>query len=999
MIELSFTVNTQVLARTDSNTLASNSRQVHQCSFDFSSEWDGMEKIATFKKNGIVYNVMLDNDACIVPNEVLIDEKYSVFAVAVYGTNGTKTITSTAVIIPVQGGSNTDGVETEITPSMFEQIMGKILEIEQGEVSPEAVADAVNDYMEQHPIDALTEQECINLIAAYFLDHKNELKGDPGEPGAAGVTPIISATAEVGATVGIPSVTVTKSGTTEAPNFNFNFQNLKGEQGNPGSDGVTPIITANATVDNTSGNPSVAVTKSGTDASPVFNFAFTGLKGEAGQGCGGSSSNFDKFCDNIDVDYAFDSATNANYTVFRIYKNKLDGTKQYPFVRYKNMKSSLELAEEEGWFLTITGGLFDNTGSSPVHAPDGVVIENGEVLNNEVNVLHAGSYPLLIDSDGNLSYAQPDETGLDIMNNYNNIVSAVGGWQPIIVNYQPLGQLAPILQWSQNAQRMIIGQFGNGDYAVITCEGRNFDHSDGWTVPEAITICQKLGLKFAYNLDGGGSVESVLGVKQFNTIYENAKGRKLSTFIVFTGSTTFNPEIGTTLSSISATKTDKEYTVGDTLDISDLVVIANYSDGTHANVTSSATINTSSVDMTTAGTYSISVSYTQGGVTKTASISIVVSAPTVKTLTSISATKTQTSYGIGDTLSTSDIVVTAHYSDSTSANVTSSATIDTSDVDMSAQGTYLIVVSYTEDGITETTSISISVGEIVTDYNFLRGYTIGPNSEGTAMQAVSVNRRLTALTQTSNAMPIKVSNSSTRLGYMIPVPTNATAVTVTASSGYIPAIRLVTSGLADDYDPGWGSENVVMASFMPNRFQYLGVNVKNSGDTTIPTNVDTSSWNIRFTYAENRDYFVQTSYVTKEKTDGSMAVQSILATRATILSKVQNAAEVKGYTDTTKAKSATLGYLIPVPSAATSVTAYLPSDNAQSYRYIAGFSFWNIQNGVLKPAYNPGWGSETTTSATFTAGDYQYMCVNIKNSADSEISANAPINDWTVTFE
>jgi hypothetical protein len=379
----------------------------------------------------------------------------------------------------------------------------------------------------------------------------------------------------------------------------------------------------------------------------------------------------------------------------------------------------------------------------------------------------------------------------------------------------------------------------------------------------------------------------------------------------------------------------------------------------------------------------------------------VVSAPTVKTLTSISATKTQTSYGIGDTLSISDIVVTAHYSDSTSADVTSSATIDTSDVDMSAQGTYSIVVSYTEDGITKTTSISISVSEIVADYNFLRGYTLETNSDGTAMVATGVNKRLTALTQTTNAMPIKVNNSSTQLGYMIPVPTNATAVTVTVSSGYIPAIRLVTSDLTDDYNPGWASGNVAVASFMPNRFQYLGVNVKNSGNTTIPSDVDTSSWSIEFTPAENRDYFDQMGYPMNANTNNSMAVQTMSPKRAVILDKVQNAAEVKGYTDTTntEGKSATLGYLIPVPSTATSVTAYLPSDNAQSYRYIAGFSFWNIQNGVLKLVYNPGWGSETTTSTTFTAGDYQYMCVNIKNSANSEISANAPINDWTVTFE
>lgn len=48
--------------------------------------------------------------------------------------------------------------------------------------------------------------------------------------------------------------------------------------------GTTPVISATASVDNTSGVPAVSVTKSGTDAAPNFNFAFTGLKGQSGEG-------------------------------------------------------------------------------------------------------------------------------------------------------------------------------------------------------------------------------------------------------------------------------------------------------------------------------------------------------------------------------------------------------------------------------------------------------------------------------------------------------------------------------------------------------------------------------------------------------------------------------------------------------------------------------------------------------------------------------------------
>jgi len=143
-------------------------------------------------------------------------------------------------------------------------------------------------------------------------------QGPQGPTGADGVTPVITATATVDATSGTPTVQVSKTGTDAAPAFEFAFTGLKGEtgaqgpagatgeqgpkgdtgdtgatgpqgptgetgpQGPAGANGVTPVITATATVDATSGTPTVQVSKTGTDAAPAFEFAFTGLKGEAG---------------------------------------------------------------------------------------------------------------------------------------------------------------------------------------------------------------------------------------------------------------------------------------------------------------------------------------------------------------------------------------------------------------------------------------------------------------------------------------------------------------------------------------------------------------------------------------------------------------------------------------------------------------------------------------------------------------------------------------------
>lgn len=103
-------------------------------------------------------------------------------------------------------------------------------------------------------------------------------QGEPGPTGATGLpggfgTPVASI-AEDG---GSPSVLVTASGPNDAKVFNFQFNNIKGDKGDPAL-----LDTPIASVDDGTGVPSVELVTSGPDTYRQFDFRFHNLKGEQG---------------------------------------------------------------------------------------------------------------------------------------------------------------------------------------------------------------------------------------------------------------------------------------------------------------------------------------------------------------------------------------------------------------------------------------------------------------------------------------------------------------------------------------------------------------------------------------------------------------------------------------------------------------------------------------------------------------------------------------------
>lgn len=245
----------------------------------------------------------------------------------------------------------------------------------------------------------------------------------------------------------------------------------------------------------------------------------------------GSGVNMDEFLRNCTISYG--RYENTNYTCIRVFREKIDGTYQYPFVYAPygdkiSDKTPLDVARDGDWTLVINAA-----SGNPSY---GVIVQDGTIVKDTVTG-QVGAIPLTIDSNGDLGYATADADLNTLIN--AGIVSVTTGFGVILADYESveLPTIENISHYGQTVQRQIIGQFPNGDYAIITCEGRGFADSDGWTITQARAFCQNIGLKFAYNLDGGGSTAVIVGKKQLNTIYENETGRLRSTFIVFNGTT------------------------------------------------------------------------------------------------------------------------------------------------------------------------------------------------------------------------------------------------------------------------------------------------------------------------------------------------------------------------------------------------------------------------------------------------------------------------------
>lgn len=99
-MELMFEIKKQRIKRIDNNKVVADSRKYLYAIFNFSSDWDGLKKIALFRheRNDDIYEEHLENDSCYVPWEVI---QQSRFSVSVFAHLEDKLITTNILYVKV----------------------------------------------------------------------------------------------------------------------------------------------------------------------------------------------------------------------------------------------------------------------------------------------------------------------------------------------------------------------------------------------------------------------------------------------------------------------------------------------------------------------------------------------------------------------------------------------------------------------------------------------------------------------------------------------------------------------------------------------------------------------------------------------------------------------------------------------------------------------------------------------------------------------------------
>lgn len=163
-----------------------------------------------------------------------------------------------------------------------------------------------------------------------------------------------------------------------------------------------------------------------------------------------------------------------------------------------------------------------------------------------------------------------------------------------------------------------------------------------------------------------------------------------------------------------------EYFIGEALDLSGIVVIADYVDGTSADVTAQCTFSPNDgYVFNNVNEGAINISYSEDGFTRYAQTSVTVQESVLEEI-EVTTMPTKTEYEVYEHFNYSGIVITAKYTNGSTQVVTPDCTFDPENGTLVEEDTSTTVeVTYTENNITCNTSFELMINELNFDLRYV----------------------------------------------------------------------------------------------------------------------------------------------------------------------------------------------------------------------------------------------------------------------------------------
>jgi len=216
------------------------------------------------------------------------------------------------------------------------------------------------------------------------------------------------------------------------------------------------------------------------------------------------------------------------YTVTTLYDSASATTYQLTEIKAANIQLKMAIANQVegetgtefvkrmGCCIAFNGSMGIKNLPNGVRQPVGIQIVDGKIIQD----LRTKRYTLGIKENNQLVCYPPEYTAADILKDGTDF--ALTAFTPLIQNHRPVSMeiLKTVPNQLLKHPRQAIAQYDNGNILVLSCGGRGFG-GEGMTTLDLIRIFSELDVRFAFNLDGGGSTTTILNGKRITPLIDN----------------------------------------------------------------------------------------------------------------------------------------------------------------------------------------------------------------------------------------------------------------------------------------------------------------------------------------------------------------------------------------------------------------------------------------------------------------------------------------------